>query len=65
MAKTKRKLENFTHCSKIQQEALASEESTAGVMYLFMRMHPKNCCTIPLKGATTLLSGSKKGAVGA
>ena len=40
------------------------QESTAGVTYLFMRMHPKNCCIFPLKVATTLLSGSRKGTTG-
>ena len=32
--------------------------------YVFMRIHPKSCCISPLKAATTLLSGSCKGAVG-
>ena len=40
------------------------EESAAGVTYLSMRIHPKSCCIFPLKVATTLLSGSRKGLIG-
>ena len=40
------------------------QESTAGVTYLSMRMHPKNCCIFPLKVATNLLSGTRKGTTG-
>ena len=40
-------------------------ESTAGVTYLSMRLHPKNCCIFPLKVSATLLNGSRKDAVGA
>ena len=36
------------------------QESAAGVTYLSMRMHPKNCGIFPLNVATTLLSGSRK-----
>ena len=36
------------------------QESVAGVTYLSMRMHPKNCRIFPLKVATTLLSGSRR-----
>ena len=40
-------------------------ESTAGVTYLSMRIHPKSCRIFPLKVSATLLNGSRKGAVGA
>ena len=40
-------------------------ESTAGVTYLSMRIHPKSCCIFPLKVSATLLNGSRKDAVGA
>ena len=40
------------------------QESAAGVSYLSMRKHPKNCHIFPLKVATTLLSGSRKGTTG-
>ena len=40
------------------------QESTAGITHLSMRMHPKNCRIFPLKVATTLLSGSRKGTTG-
>ena len=40
-------------------------ESAAGVTYLSMRIHLKNCCIFPLKVSATLLNGSRKGAVGA
>ena len=50
-------------CQKIQQSALGLGESAAGVMYLYMRIHPRSCYIFPLKVATTLLSGSTKGTV--
>ena len=40
-------------------------ESPAGVRYLSMRIHLKSCRIFPLKIFTTLLNGSRKGAVGA
>ena len=40
-------------------------ESTAGVTYLSMRIHPKSCHTFPLKVSATSLNGSRKEAVGA
>ena len=40
-------------------------ESTAGVTYLSMRIHPKSCHIFPLKVSATLLNGSRKGTVGA
>ena len=36
------------------------QESTARVMYLSMRIHPKSCYIFPIKVAATLLSGSRK-----
>ena len=56
-------LKIYRFCQKIQQRASGPGESAAGVMYLFMRIHPKNCCIYPLKVAITLLSGSRKGAI--
>ena len=50
---------------EIQQKALGPRQSTAGTTYLSLRMHPKSCYIFPLKVATTLLSGSGKGPVGA
>ena len=58
-------LKIYAFCWKIQQRASGQKESAAGVRYLFMRIHPKSCHIFPLKVAATLLSGSKKGAVGA
>ena len=55
----------YAFCWKIQQRALGPGESAAGVMCLSIRIHPKSCCIFPLKVAATLLSGSRKGAVGA
>ena len=40
-------------------------ESAAGVTYLSMRIHPRSCLILPLKVVATLLSGSRKGAIGA
>ena len=51
-------------CWKIQQRALGPGESAAGDTYVFMRIHPKNCCIFPLKVAAALLSGLRKDAVG-
>ena len=48
---------------KIQQRASRPEERTAGVTYLFMRIHPNISCIFPLKVVITLLSSSRKGAV--
>ena len=50
---------------EIQERASGPGESAAGVMYLSMRMHPKNSCIFPLKIVATLLSGSRKGVIGA
>ena len=57
-------LKIYAFCQKIQQRALVSGEITAGVRYLSMRINPKSC-HFPLKVARTLLSGSRKGPVGA
>ena len=48
---------------KIQQKALGPGESTAGVIYLPMKIFPKHCHIFLLKVAATLLSGSRKGSV--
>ena len=58
-------LKIYTFCQKVQQRALGPGESTAGVMYLSMRIHLKRCCIFTIKVAATLLSGSRKGTVGA
>ena len=39
-------------------------ESTAGVTYLSMRIHPKSYLIFPQKVTATLLSGSRKCTVG-
>ena len=36
-------LKIYAFCQKIHQRASGSGESTAGVMYLSMRMHAKSC----------------------
>ena len=53
----------YAFCWEIQQRALGRGESTALVRLLSMRIHWKSCSIFPLKVATTLLSGSRKGAV--
>ena len=40
-------------------------ECATWVTYLSTRIHLKSCCIFPLKVAATLLSVSRKGAVGA
>ena len=59
-------LKIYAFCQKIQQKLSAEQiqESAAGARYPSMRMHPKNCHIFPLKVATTLLSGSRKGTTG-
>ena len=56
-------LKIYTFCWKKQQKALGLGESAAGVMNLSLRIHQKICLNFPLKDATTLPSGSWKGAV--
>ena len=58
-------LKTYAFCQKIQQRASGPEETTSGVTYLLIRMHPKNGRIFPLKVAATLLRGSRKGATGA
>ena len=58
-------LKIYEFCLEIQQSASGIGESVAGVTYLSMRIHPKSCCIFPLKVAATLLSGSRKGGIGA
>ena len=53
-----------THFARKISRRPQVQESTAGITYLSMRMHPKNCRIFPLKVATTLLSGSRKGTTG-
>ena len=50
-------------CWKIQRRASGPGKSTAGDMYVSMRIHPKSCCIFPLKVATALLIGSRKDTV--
>ena len=57
-------LKIFAFCRKIKQRVSGPAESTAGVMCLSMRIHPKSCHIFPLNVTTTLLNGSRKGAVG-
>ena len=58
-------LKIYIFCWKIQQRHLGPGDSAAGITYLSMRIHPKSCSIFTLKVATTLLSGSRKGTVGA
>ena len=58
-------LKIYAFCRKIQQGGSGPRESAAGVTYLSLRIHPKNCRIFPLKVARTLLSGSREGTVGA
>ena len=57
-------LKIYAFCRKIQQRASGLGESVAGVTYPSMRIYPKSCCIFPLKVGTTLLKGSRNGAVG-
>ena len=57
-------LKIYSFCQEIQHRALGPGDSTAGVMYLSMRVHQKNL-TFPRKVVTTLHIGSRKGATGA
>ena len=50
---------------ELQQRALGPGESAAEITYLSLRIHPKSCYSFPQQVATTLLSGSGKGTVGA
>ena len=58
-------LKIYAFCQKIQQRASVPGESAAGVTYLPMRIDSKSYCIFPLKVAATLLSGSRKRAIGA
>ena len=53
----------YLFCRKIQQKVLGPGETAAGVTYLSMRIHSKSCHVFHLKVATSLLNGSRKGAV--
>ena len=50
---------------KIQERGSGQGDRAAGVTYLSMRISRKSCCIFCLKITTTLLGGSRKGAVGA
>ena len=52
-------LKIYAFCQKIQQKTSGLGECCW--CYVSIRMHPKNCCIFPLKVATTLLSGLRKG----
>ena len=58
-------LKIYSFCQEIQHRALGPGDSTAGVMYLPMRVHQKKFDIFPRKVVTTLHSGSRKGATGA
>ena len=58
-------LKIYAFCRKIQQRASGPGDSTVGVMYLSMIIHLKGCHIFSLKVVATLVSGSRKGAVGA
>ena len=55
----------YAFCRKTQNRASGPGEIIVGVTYLSMRINPRSCHIFPLKVAATLLSGSRKGAVGA
>ena len=57
-------LKIYAFHQKIQRRVSGPGESTAGVTYLSMRMHSKSCCIFLLKVVATVLTGSRKGAVG-
>ena len=40
-------LKIYTFCQKVQQRALGPGQSTAGVTYLSMKIHPKSCRIFP------------------
>ena len=46
-------LKIYAFCWKIQQKVSGPGESAAGVVYLFMKIHPKSCCIFPVKVAST------------
>ena len=58
-------LKIYVFCQKIQHSGSSPGDSTTEVVYLSMKIHPKSCSIFPLKVAATLLSGSRKGKVGA
>ena len=59
-------LKIYAFYQKIEQRALnPGVIGVIGVTYLSMRIHQKSCCIFPQNVAATLLSGSRKGAVGA
>ena len=45
--KSTRDLKIYPFCKKIQQRVLGPGETTAGVMYLSMRIHPKIAASSP------------------
>ena len=55
----------YVFCREVEQRASGPGKSAAGVIYLSIRIHPNSCNIFPLKAAGTLLSGSRKGAIGA
>ena len=53
-------LKIYAFCWKIQQRSSGQGESTAGVGYLSMRIHPKSCHIFHLKVAAALLSAQRR-----
>ena len=53
----------YEFCQKNQQKGTGPGDSTAGVVYLSMKIHPNSCFISPLNVAATLLSVSRKGTV--
>ena len=58
-------LKIYAFCQKIQERTSGPGESAAGITYLSMRIHPKSYRILSLKVPATLLSGSRKGQIGA
>ena len=65
-------LGSYSFCWKVKQRASGREECCWGYMSIYenapkklQHLPPKSCSTFPQKVATTLRSGSRKGAVGA
>ena len=54
----------FMHFVRNSTGSLGFRRECCWALYLSLIIHPKSCCIFPLKVATTLLSGSGKGAVG-
>ena len=55
-------LKIYAFCQKYSRGPWVQERA---LLALCMRIHPESCCIFPLKVEVTLLSGSRKGTIGA